>query len=146
MEWIFYLILFIGFGLGWLFYEVFKVRAGGVVAIPLLVVYTIHNPLLFGIIIGIAIIIFIILQLIFHKFAVYGRRLLYLSSLFSILFTSITFLLMQERFSLLLTIVPGLIAYNFHKENNSPTNMMMSVIVTATYLLIMILLGLLFLI
>lgn len=134
METIAYLILFVGFVLGYLLYELFKVRAGGVVAIPLLVIYTMYNVKIFFLILFLAIFIFLFLELIFKKTAIYGRRLLYISFGLSIIITSIAVWLMKEPSPVVfLTLLPGLMAYNFHREKNSSTGLLKGLVLTDLY-------------
>lgn len=120
MEWLAYTILFMGFILGYAFDELFKIRAGGVVAIPLLVIYTMYNVKLFFLVLLLAALIFFVLEYLFRKTALYGRRLLYISFGLSIITTSVAIALLKEPISVVfLTMVPGLMAYNFHREKNS---------------------------
>ncbi len=137
-----YLILFIGFALGYLFYEVFKIKAGGVLAIPLLIIYTISNVRLFFLTLFIAAIIFFILEMIFKKTAIYGRRLLYIGFGLSIILTSAAIVLLKApKAVVFLTLIPGLIAYNFHKEKNSPAGLLWPLFLTDIYAIIMLLLA-----
>ena len=142
MEAAIYLILFVGFVLGYLFYELFKIKAGGVLAIPLLVIYTVSDVTLFFLTLFIAAIIFFILEFIFKKTAIYGRRLLYLSFGLSIIITSIAIALLKApKAVIFLTLIPGLIAYNFHKEKNSQSGLLWPLILTDVYAIIMLLLA-----
>jgi|SRR3989344_3607031 len=134
METTAYIILFVGFILGYLLYELFKVRAGGVVAIPLLVIYTIYNLKIFFLILLLALLLFLLLELIFKKTAIYGRRLLYISFGLSIIISSIAIWLMKEPSPVVfLTLIPGLMAYNFHREKNSSTGLLKALVLTDIY-------------
>jgi hypothetical protein len=134
METTAYIILFVGFILGYLFYELFKIRSGGVVAIPLLVIYTMYNLKIFFLILSLALLIFLLLELIFKNTAIYGRRLLYISFGTSIIITSVAVWLLKEPSPVVfLTLVPGLMAYNFHREKNSSTGLLKALVLTDIY-------------
>ena len=136
METIAYIILFVGFFLGYLFYELFKIRAGGVMAIPLLVIYTMYNLNLFFLVLVLAFFIFLVLEFIFKKTAIYGRRLLYISFGLSVLITSLAialFITGATPVVVYLTLIPGLIAYNFHREKNSSKDFLRSLALTDIY-------------
>jgi len=129
-----YVLLFIGFILGYLFYELFKIRAGGVVAIPLLVIYTMYNLKIFFLILILALLIFLLLELIFKNTAIYGRRLLYISFGTSILISSVVIWILKEPSPVVfLTLLPGLMAYNFHREKNSSTGLLKALVLTDVY-------------
>lgn len=138
-----FVILLIGFVLGYIIYELFKVRAGGVIAIPLLVLYTLHNIYFFFAILLTSLAVFLILEFIFKKTAIYGRRLLYVSFILSIVVTTLVMILMGETSSAFVTIIPGLIGYNFHRENNSSQNIWKALAITDTYAILVIIIALL---
>ena len=116
------LILLFGFIFGYFMYELYRYRAGGVIAIPILVLYTFESPIALPIFIYSVAICYLIGFIITEKTLIYGRRLLYLYLTTSLLVTSFGFFFVLYYLNLdLLTITigaifPGLIAYNISRE------------------------------
>ncbi len=110
--------LLVGFLCSYLIYHYHKFRVGGVIAIPILAIYTIKFPLIFIAILITSIFLFFFLEFLLERKAIYGRRLLYLSLSGSlIIMTSLQYFinLTYDWYALLL---PGLMAYNYHRENH----------------------------
>lgn len=114
-----YLVLLVGFALGFVLYEKLGSRVGGVVAIPLAVVYCLVEPRLIPVLIGATIITSLIGYLLFRMFLLYGRRMLYIYAGISIIITIPLILIAGAKGTIFMSIIPGLLAYNFHREINS---------------------------
>lgn len=119
------MILIFGFMFGFFMYEFTRYRAGGVIAIPILAIYSLEAPITLPIFLYSIAMCILIGFIITEKTLIYGRRLLYLYLTVSILVTSVSFFFAQYYLDLdLLTlsigaIFPGLIAYNISRETYS---------------------------
>lgn len=117
-----FLILIFGFLFGFFMYEFTRYRAGGVIAIPILVLYGLEAPLTLPIFIYSICMCLLIGYIITEKTLIYGRRLLYLYLTVSILVTSFVFYFVLYYLDINLlsitigAIFPGLIAYNITRE------------------------------
>lgn len=109
---IFAIVLAVGFALSFVLYHKFRMRVPGVVATPLLAVYTIHTTLVLPIIVGISLIVFAILQIFYRRSFIYGRRLFLLGCIFSIVLSVPALLYANATDVVILTILPGIFAYN----------------------------------
>ena len=125
-------ILLFGFILGFILYELTRYRIGGIVAIPIMVIYIIENPVLlpiFFLSIGLCL---AGVQLIAERTLLYGRRLLYLNLAVSIICTSIMIFSIGSYFNIDLTtltvgtIFPGLVAFNISRETFDVQNALKS--------------------
>jgi hypothetical protein len=114
-----YLILLVGFAMGFILYKKLGTRVGGVMAIPLAVVYCLAELKLIPVLIGATIITSLIGYLFFQLFLLYGRRMLYIYAGISIVVTMPLVLLVKANATVYMSIIPGLLAYNFHREVNS---------------------------
>ena len=114
-----YIILLVGFVLGFILYEKFGTRVGGVLAIPLAVVYCLAELKLIPVLIVATLMTSLIGYLIFRTFLIYGRRMLYIYAGTSIFFTIPLILLIGAEATVFMSIIPGLLAYNLHREMNS---------------------------
>ena len=116
------LILLFGFVFGYFMYELYRYRAGGVIAIPILVLYSLESPIALPIFIYSVAMCYLIGFIITERTLIYGRRLLYLYLTMSLLITSFAFFFVLYYLNMdLLTITvgaifPGLIAYNVSRE------------------------------
>jgi len=110
--------LLVGFIFSYLIYHHKKFRMGGVIVIPLLAIYTIKYPLLSLIVVLFSIIIFFILKMLMEIKIIYGRRLLYISLFLGVILVSISFIWLKN-FTWYAVLLPGLIAYNYHRESYS---------------------------
>ena len=117
------LTLLFGFALGFYLYEVKRYKVGGVIAVPILVLYTLQNSIFLPIF-GVASVIALFAgSRVAERTLYYGRRLLYCYLAISIVTTSVLILLVSGLFSMQLqdvvifTIFPGIIAYNLNKES-----------------------------
>jgi hypothetical protein len=115
-------ILLFGFIFGFILYELTRYRIGGIVAIPIMVIYIMDNPVLlpiFFLSIGICL---AGVQLIAEKTLLYGRRLLYLNLAVSIVCTSLMIFSVSSFLNIDLTtltvgtIFPGIVAFNVSRE------------------------------
>jgi hypothetical protein len=124
--------LIIGFALGYLFYSKFNYRGGGVLVVPFLVIYLIKFPLMLPFLIIISFINLFILNFLYSKYLIYGRRLLYLSLIIGIVGLLIAglFVPVNDWYPLL---IPGLFAYNMHRELNNPITISKSVMISIIY-------------
>lgn len=116
------MILLFGFVFGYFMYELYRYRAGGVIAVPILVLYSLEAPVALPIFVYSTAICYLIGFIITERMLIYGRRLLYLYLTTSLLVTSFSFFFVLYYLNLdLLTIsvgaiFPGLIAYNIARE------------------------------
>lgn len=117
--------LIIGFIIGFFLYTKFKFRGGGVIVVPILSVYFVKFPSLIPYMILISIITFFILEILYSKFIIYGRRLMYVS-LFIGMILSLTLVFKFGDIGWYGFLIPGLLAYNFHREKNSTTKYWLS--------------------
>ncbi len=114
--------LIFGFLTGFILYERTKYRIGGVVAVPILITYSIGNPMLFPIFLISVVACFVAGSLIAQRTLIYGRRLLYIYLTLSVIITSCLIYFTAGFYSheLLLitvgTIFPGILAYNINRE------------------------------
>lgn len=125
-------ILLFGFILGFILYELTRYRIGGIVAIPIMVIYVLDNPVLLPIFLLSIGICLAGVQLIAERTLLYGRRLLYLNLAVSIICTSILIFSTSLYFSIDLTtltvgtIFPGIVAHNISRETFDLRNAMRS--------------------
>ncbi len=120
-----------GFMLGYALYEWKRYRLGGIIAVPLIVVYTLENWISLPVIIVAIVLCYIAANLISSNTLLYGRRLLYLVLMFSIIVTFIIAWLVSQVYPepipslVIFSLFPGLIAYNIRKDSvdfDSSTN------------------------
>jgi hypothetical protein len=112
--------LFVGFLLEFVLYTRYKFRAGGVIVIPLLATYLIKYPALVPSILFATVLTFLVLEIAYSNFIIYGRRLLYISLMFGlVVFSVISYFRHSAPFTYAF-LMPGLMAYNFHREKHSP--------------------------
>lgn len=142
LTWQFFTLLF-GFLFGFVLYHKYTVRLGGVVIVPLVAIYFIEYPTtLSGIIIASAL-TFLTLEFVYSRYIVYGRRLLYIALVLGMIVMVAVFeaigVLSIGWYTLL---IPGLLAYNVHREYNSSADIIRSVGLTS--LIFVLLLGISF--
>ncbi len=125
------LTMLFGFMLGYALYEWKRYRLGGIIAVPLIVVYTLENWISLPVIIVAIVLCYIAANLISSNTLLYGRRLLYLVLMFSIIVTFIIAWLVSQVYPepipslVIFSLFPGLIAYNIRKDSvdfDSSTN------------------------
>jgi len=135
------LVLLIGFVIGYIIYEKNYYRAGGVLAIPLLAIYTIKFPLISFYMILVSAVIYILIDLITNRYLLYGRRLLYISLGlgFAFLFIFINWISIDIGWYPM--VIPGLIAYNIYKESKNTIDLVVSIRITIIYLILMFIIG-----
>jgi hypothetical protein len=134
--------LLFGFIFGFYLYEVKRFKVGGVIAIPILVIYTLQDMIVLPIFIISAMVCLILARLIAEKTLLYGRRLLYCFLAISIVATSIMIAaaerlyapMVQEMF--VFTIFPGIIAYNISKESYDLPSAAESVFLVIVYFMV----------
>ncbi len=123
-------VLLFGFILGFILYETTRYRIGGIVAIPIMVIYTLDNPVLLPIFLVAIGICLAGVSLIAERTLLYGRRLLYLNLAASIISTSLLIFSVSLYFSIDLTqltvgtIFPGIVAHNISRETFDMRNAM----------------------
>lgn len=141
------MILLFGFIFGYIIYELTRHRAGGVIAIPILVLYTMEAPIILPIFIYAIAMCILIGTIIQEKTLVYGRRLLYLYLTASIICTSSAFFFVMYLLDINLlaisvgAVFPGLIAYNISRESYSWKSGLNSIAWMAWHFLIVLLFG-----
>ncbi len=131
--------LLIGFILEYFLYTKYKFRAGGVIILPMLATYAIKYPSLVPTILLITLITYIVLEVLYSKFIIYGRRLLYLSLIIGIIISGSAALVMNNAPFTYAFLMPGLMAYNFHREKHSTVVKIKSTVLnTGVFLLLVI--------
>lgn len=116
------LTLIFGFVLGFYLYEVKRYKIGGVIAIPVLVIYALQDLRVIPIFVAAVIICLILARFLAERTLLYGRRLLYCYLAISIVATSAIAMLVASLAEIglnemvIFTIFPGIIAYNISKE------------------------------
>ena len=139
------IVLLFGFIFGFIIYELTRYRVGGVVAIPIMVIYTLDEPLMLPIFVFAIIICLLAVYIVTEKTLLYGRRLLYLNLAFSIIITSLIFFyadaILNMSFTALTvgTIFPGIVAYNISRESYDLENTMKTIVMMVANFLIVLL-------
>ena len=139
------IVLLFGFIFGYIIYELTRYRVGGVVAIPIMVIYTLDEPLMLPIFVFAIIICLLAVYIVTEKTLLYGRRLLYLNLAFSIIITSLIFFyadaILNMSFTALTvgTIFPGIVAYNISRESYDLENTMKTIVMMVANFLIVLL-------
>jgi len=118
--------LLAGFVLGALIYSIYQFRAGGIISIPLLAIYTIKFPIILPFMLLASLLTYLLLELLFVKFIIYGRRLLYIALSLGMVFVMIILNSINIDAGWYSLLIPGLIAYNAHREVNSGKNLLLS--------------------
>ena len=125
------LTMLFGFMLGYALYEWKRYRLGGIIAVPLIVVYTMENWIALPVIIVAIILCFIAANVISSNTLLDGLRLTYKMLMFSIIVTFIIAWLVLMVYPepipslVIFSLFPGLIAYNIRKDSidfDSSTN------------------------
>ncbi len=137
-------VLLFGFIFGFFLYELTRYRVGGVVAIPIMVIYTMDNPVMLPIF-GFAIVICLLAgHIIEEQTLLYGRRLLYLNLAISITTTSLIFFYASSILNIDLTaltvgtIFPGIVAFNISRESYDLENTLkMIIMMLANFLVVL---------
>lgn len=117
------LTMLFGFMLGYALYEWKRYRLGGIIAVPLIVVYTMENWISLPVIIVAIILCYIAANVISGNTLLYGRRLMYMVLMFSIIVTFIIAWLVSMVYPdpipslVIFSLFPGLIAYNIRKDS-----------------------------
>lgn len=138
-------VLLFGFIFGFIIYELTRYRIGGVIAIPIMVVYTMDNPLTLPIFVFSIIVCLLAVYIINENTLLYGRRLLYLNLAISIITTSLIFFytdaLLNMNFTALTvgSIFPGIIAYNISRESFDLEKSVITIVMTLANFLIVLL-------
>lgn len=114
--------LVFGFIFGFILYDKTKYRVGGVVAIPVIITYTLDNPVLLPVFLISIVICYVAGSLVAKQTLIFGRRLLYIFMIFSVFITSGLIFFTGTFYGnqiLLITvgsIFPGILAYNLNRE------------------------------
>ena len=123
------MVLLIGFGLGFLVYDRFKVQIGGVIATPLLVIYVLSSPGSIIIFLIATISVFLLIEFLVEYTLMYGRRLYYLGAIVSIIVTYSlrgVFNIPQPAY---FSVIPAIIGYNLYRESEIVSKLRRSIIV-----------------
>ena len=118
---------FIGFIFSYLIFNYNKLRLGGVISIPLLAVYTIKFPLIALIIMVSSVLIFTLLELLMEQAIIYGRRLLYISMIMSVVLMALVEIFISKNSEWYAMLLSGIIAYNYHREYHSGVDIKKSI-------------------
>lgn len=121
--------LLTGFLVGFVLYSLLKFRSGGVITIPLLAIYTIKFPLLVPFMLLTAAVCFFLIEFLYREYILYGRRLLYISLTLGIFLTIFFMVIFNINAGWYPLIIPGLMAYNSHREYNSTVNIKKSFLI-----------------
>ncbi|MBS7641636.1 MAG: poly-gamma-glutamate biosynthesis protein PgsC/CapC [Candidatus Bathyarchaeia archaeon] len=126
IEVVYALLVIVGLILEWVIYSVEGDRSGGIVTIPLIAVYTLLYPS-FGLLLWFIVsVCYIAAEIMYRGFLLYGRRLFLAVVAFCIVVTIPSmFLLGFERF-FVISIVPGIVAYNIHYERRFSRTFMLT--------------------
>lgn len=122
------IVLLFGFILGFVLYELTRYRIGGVVAIPIMVIYTMANSLMLPMFLFSIVICLLVGHIISEITLLYGRRLLYTYLTISIIITSLIFFYMGSILEInftaitVATIFPGIVAFNISRESDTFEN------------------------
>lgn len=138
------LVLLFGFTMGFILYIHTQYRAGGVLIVPLLTIYFLKYPLMTIILIIVSFVNWIILEIIYNKLKLYGRKLMYISFLIGIILILIVMFLLSN-YIILITWYPilliGMIAYNFHREKHSKVDTTYSLFISSMYFIVLLIVG-----
>lgn len=141
-------ILLFGFILGFILYELTRYRIGGVVAIPIMAIYTLDNPVMLPIFLFSIVVCLLAVHVISEKTLFYGRRLLYINLAFSIVTTSFLIFYLGSYMEMNLTsvtvgsIFPGIVAFNISRESYDFENAVKTGVMMLWNFLIVLLFGL----
>ncbi len=134
----YYVILLLGFGLSFLLYSKYRIRAPGVIAAPLLAIYILENPAVLALVAGVAAIVYGASQIIYRRYFIYGRRLLMIMCALSVVISAPLIWNFNLDVVVFATILPALFAYNI--TTNGP--MLKSLGALAGEVLLLVLVGL----
>ena len=135
------IVLLTGFIIGYFLYTKFKFRSGGVLVIPFLAIYSIKFPLMLPLIFLASAITLLIMEIMFKKYIIYGRRLTYLSYVIGIIVLVVFYFLLEIESTWYSMLLPGMIAYNFHREINSHFPFLKAFSIFLIYLFVLITVG-----
>jgi len=136
--------LLFGLILGFLVYELTRHRVGGVIALTIMVIYTLENPVMLPVFLLSTALCLAGTTLLAQRTLLYGQRLLTLNLAVSIVCTSILIfsagLVVYENSTSLMvgTIVPGIVSYTISRESlDVPAALKTSVMMTGYFLLVL---------
>jgi hypothetical protein len=112
-----HLVLAACLGLGLLIYERYGLRLGGVLVLPLVTAYALFDPrILLGFFLG-SMATYGLGELVVRRTLIYGRRLLYVYILGGLFLTAAALhVLGVEMTGIALVVLPGIFAFNLHRE------------------------------
>jgi len=134
------LLLTVGIVMSMLLYEKYRYRVGGILALTLLVLYGFSSLKIAFWLFLIVIINWLVLEGVFKKTIVYGRRLFFMSCLISIALTFMLYLIIDQM-PVYITVIPGIIAYNLHYEKNANGNLSKSIKLLLLHILVLVIVG-----
>lgn len=123
------LVLIVGFAVGFIMYNEFKVQVGGVIATPLLVLYVLRSPLsliIFAVSAGLS---YAVIRVLVNFTLMYGRRLFYLAAIVSITTTYMMLGLLSVPSPAYFSIIPAIIGYNLYRETESVERVSRSILI-----------------
>jgi hypothetical protein len=128
-----------GFIFGAILYSFYHFRSGGIITIPLLGVYTIKFPVMLPLILVSALLAYVVLQLIFTRYIIYGRRLLYVSLILGIVSMTALVNVLNIELEWFALLIPGIMGYNFHREiYDSKKHLMLSMVSNMLYFIVVV--------
>lgn len=130
--------LLVGFVLEFILYSKYQFRAGGVIVLPILAVYFVLYPFFVPILLGLSLLTYIILEILYGKIIIYGRRLLYLALSIGITFSLIASYILAQPIGTYGFLIPGLLAYNIHREQHSPVMKLKSLVLNSAVFILLV--------
>ncbi|MBU1101792.1 MAG: poly-gamma-glutamate biosynthesis protein PgsC [Bacteroidetes bacterium] len=136
-------IFFVGLVIGFIYYEIFGISPGGVIAPAYFVLY-IDQPFKIVITILISLIVWYLIKLLSDHFIVFGRRRLLIALLlgFTLKVIIMGFIQPIAAFNFDLQsigyIIPGLIANEYGRQGILPTVSSIGIVMVLTYLVVVI--------
>lgn len=107
-----YIVLIIGFILSYIIYSKYGIRAPGVIAAPLLAIYTLENQTILLIVAIVGTVIYIVSQMLYKKWFIYGRRLFLIMCMISVIITAPIISILGLSTVIFISILPAIFAYN----------------------------------
>lgn len=136
-------IFIIGLTIGFIFYEMTDISAGGVIA-PAYFAIFIHEPNRIFVTLIIAFLVFLILKVLMSRFIVYGRRRLFLALLLGFALKLLIENVIQPMPNIVLDLrsigylVPGLIANEMVRQKIIPTLTGLGIVTILIYFVLLI--------
>lgn len=112
------IIVIVGLLLEWIIYVKMGDRSGGIITIPLMAMYTLQSPSFSLLLWFVVTVCYIAAEIMYRGFLLYGRRLFISVITFCIAVTLPSLFLLGLEHFFILSVMPGIVAYNFHYERD----------------------------